>query len=96
MDHAKMTLLAPAKINLYLGVTSLRPDGYHDVETVMQSVGLFDRVTVETFYSDAPLVSVDCPELSGLAPEKNTAYKAAEQYLRATENVRTGVKIKLK
>ena len=33
-----ITLLAPAKINLYLGVGAIRPDGYHDVTTVLQAL----------------------------------------------------------
>ncbi len=42
------TLLAPAKINLYLKVLYKRPDGYHEIESVMQAVSLFDRLTFST------------------------------------------------
>lgn len=38
--------LARAKINPYLSVRGRRPDGYHDLETVMQSISLADRLTV--------------------------------------------------
>lgn len=38
------SLLAPAKINLYLKVLYKRPDGYHEIDTVMQAVSLFDRL----------------------------------------------------
>lgn len=93
MDTAKITLLAPAKINLYLGITSLRADGYHDIETVMQSVGLFDSVTVETFRADYPRVNVQCSGLQGVSPETNTAYKAAIQYLKAAGIDDTAVNI---
>ena len=41
-----ITLKAPAKINLCLSVLGRRPDGYHDVEMLMQMVGLYDEVTV--------------------------------------------------
>ena len=37
---------APAKINLTLEVLGKRPDGYHDIATIMQSVSLSDTVTV--------------------------------------------------
>jgi 4-diphosphocytidyl-2-C-methyl-D-erythritol kinase len=37
----------PAKVNLHLGVGSLRPDGYHQLATVFQAVSLYDEVTVE-------------------------------------------------
>jgi 4-diphosphocytidyl-2-C-methyl-D-erythritol kinase len=43
----KVGLEAPAKINLYLEVGSLRPDGYHSVRTIMQTVELYDLVDVE-------------------------------------------------
>lgn len=46
------SLLAPAKINLYLKVLYKRPDGYHEIDTVMQAVSLFDRLT---FFPDSKL-----------------------------------------
>ena len=52
----KLTILAPAKINVFLDVLSKRPDGYHDISSVMQTVGIFDRIVqsdiVKRFYSD--------------------------------------------
>ncbi|MEP9384693.1 4-(cytidine 5'-diphospho)-2-C-methyl-D-erythritol kinase [Nocardioides sp. KR10-350] len=41
-----VTVRAPAKINLYLGVGPRRPDGFHPLATVYQAVGLYDDVTV--------------------------------------------------
>ena len=41
-----LTLEAPAKINLTLDILGRRPDGYHDMRMVMQSVSLGDTVTV--------------------------------------------------
>lgn len=41
-----VTVRAPAKINLYLGVGAPREDGYHPLATVYQAVGLYDDVTV--------------------------------------------------
>lgn len=37
---------APAKINLFLKVLGVRPDGYHEVSTIMQAVDLYDQVEV--------------------------------------------------
>ncbi|MCR1786418.1 4-(cytidine 5'-diphospho)-2-C-methyl-D-erythritol kinase [Nocardioides carbamazepini] len=42
----QVTVRAPAKINLHLGVGGLRPDGKHALATVYQAVGLYDDVTV--------------------------------------------------
>ena len=42
-----MKIHAYAKINLTLDILGRRPDGYHDLVMVMQSVGLYDEVTVK-------------------------------------------------
>ena len=47
MTDRSLTLFAPAKINLYLGVHTERDDrGYHRVDSLMAAVGLSDTVTV--------------------------------------------------
>jgi len=43
---SSLTVTAPAKINLCLGVGARRPDGFHPLATVYQAIGLYDRVTV--------------------------------------------------
>jgi len=42
-----MTLkrLSPAKVNLHLSVLRKRPDGYHDLKTLLQRISLFDELT---------------------------------------------------
>ena len=42
-----ITLLAHAKLNLSLDISGLREDGYHQMDMVMQSVSLSDRVSVQ-------------------------------------------------
>lgn len=84
-----LTILAPAKINLFLDVLGIRDDGYHDISSIMQSVSLFDEVTVKLSPSHAEnyVISLNCsgtPRRSDtLLPcdEKNLAYKAASAYL---------------
>jgi len=51
-------LLAPAKINLTLEVLSRRPDGLHQLRSVMVPLALFDRITVQA----APATSLACDE----------------------------------
>jgi len=41
------TLKTPAKINLYLEIVNQRPDGYHNILSCMQMIGLYDRLTFE-------------------------------------------------
>jgi 4-diphosphocytidyl-2-C-methyl-D-erythritol kinase len=45
---ASLTLRAFAKINLSLRVSAAREDGFHDVQTLLQAIDLFDRVKCET------------------------------------------------
>ncbi|MBR5947340.1 MAG: 4-(cytidine 5'-diphospho)-2-C-methyl-D-erythritol kinase [Clostridia bacterium] len=81
-------LNAYAKINLTLEVLSKRSDGYHELRMVMHSVGIFDRIHI----AKAPrgVISVEC---SAPLPEFNTAYRAAELYIKQTNC--GGVRIRL-
>ncbi len=72
-----MTEKAYAKINLSLNITGKLPDGYHSLETVMQTVTLHDDVTVR----ESERISVSCGGLSG---ENNLAYKAAKAFFAHT------------
>ncbi len=72
----KVTINAPAKINLYLDVLGKRPDGYHNIESVMQTVDLFDIVTVEK----ASELSMTCSDASLPTDEKNLCIKAAKRF----------------
>lgn len=56
MQHVQW---ATAKINLFLAVLERRPDGYHNLETVYQSVGLADRLTFEVSEGETVL---DCSD----------------------------------
>ncbi|MGE3794986.1 MAG: 4-(cytidine 5'-diphospho)-2-C-methyl-D-erythritol kinase, partial [Dehalococcoidia bacterium] len=72
--HA-LRLLAPAKINLALEVTARRPDGYHDIDTVMTTIDLADGVRL----SPAPALEVALtgPEARGIDPADDLAGRAA-------------------
>ncbi|MGH8890818.1 MAG: 4-(cytidine 5'-diphospho)-2-C-methyl-D-erythritol kinase, partial [Acidothermaceae bacterium] len=52
-----VTVRAPAKVNLHLGVGPLRADGFHDLATVFQAVSLYDEVTVSE--ADGLVVEVE-------------------------------------
>ena len=71
---------ACAKINLTLDITGVLPDRYHSIFTVMQTVGLCDRVTVETTQDEG--IALRCSDDSLPCDERNTAYKAAALFLQ--------------
>ena len=79
-----VTVRAPAKVNLYLGVGPVREDGYHPLSTVYQAIGLYDDVTVvdasDWSVAVAPTGDIDC---SGVPlDESNLAVRAGELLAR--------------
>lgn len=68
-------LVANAKINFTLDIKGKREDGYHLIDSVMQSVSLYDTVNIEK--SEEISVSCSDGEISG---ESNIAFKAAKEF----------------
>ncbi len=68
-------LLAPAKINLHLEILGLRPDNFHELAMVMQSVELADLVEVKDSVDDRITLHCDVAEVP--QDETNLAYRAA-------------------
>lgn len=81
---------APAKINLTLDVLGKRDDGYHEVEMVMTTIDLADRISFKELERDTILLESN----SGIIPndERNLVYQAA-RLLKTTYNVDKGVHI---
>jgi len=73
---SSLSLKAPAKINLYLEITGNRPDGYHELVMVLQSINLCDRLDLRLTGSDKIHLHCDHPEVP--TDETNLAYKAAK------------------
>jgi len=71
----EVRLRAYAKVNLALDVVGRRPDGYHELRTVMQSVSLADEVEIRRTGGGFELL-VDPPHVDVGPPEKNTVYRA--------------------
>lgn len=92
-----LSLLAYAKLNLSLYITGKMPDGYHTIDTVMQSIDLADTVTVERCDSDADFyISVACNDDNIPLDENNSAYKAAASFFDYNGIADKSVKIKIK
>ena len=90
-----MTVAAPAKINLFLEITGKRNDGYHLINTVMQTVSLYDDVTVALDDDENDIV-LSCTDPEIPCDSSNTAYRAAEEFFKAAGISRTGVNIRIK
>lgn len=94
-DGAKMkiTLKAAAKVNLILDLTAKLENGYHSIYTVMQSVGIYDTVSVELNNSKA--ITLSCDNKNVPTDSKNTAYKAAEYFFDYIKDCKHGVDINI-
>ncbi len=81
---------APAKINLSLDVTRKRPDGYHEVEMIMTTIDLADRIELTELAEDEVRVSSH----NRFVPDdqRNLAYQAAK-LIKDRYNVKKGVSI---
>jgi 4-diphosphocytidyl-2-C-methyl-D-erythritol kinase len=85
-------VLAPAKLNLFLEVLARRPDGYHEIESLMVTVNLYDTLTVTELDSGAIVLECDDPSLP--RGSENLVVKAAER-LKAATGCARGARITL-
>ncbi len=81
---------APAKINLYLRVLGKRPDGYHEIETLVERIDLADELTCEP----AEKLTLSCTDPSLSCGEDNLVLKAARALQQATDT-RRGARLHL-
>ncbi len=88
-----MQLRAPAKINLSLRILSRRADGFHEIETLMAPVSLYDDVTM-TLSTVAGQIDFTCDDPSLPAGDDNLVMKAARLFLDAAQT-QQGLKISL-
>jgi 4-diphosphocytidyl-2-C-methyl-D-erythritol kinase len=87
----RLVVQTSAKVNFALEVLAKRPDGYHDVATVMQTVDLFDRLTLET----APTISLETDDPALPTDERNLIVRAG-MLLREVSGVQAGARIQLR
>lgn len=90
----KCTVKAPAKINLSLDVIGKRPDGYHLLETIMQTVGLYDIIGIEVFRAEQPVlfpeIVILCTDDEVPTDVRNTSHRAASAYFKKLASTGTG------
>lgn len=85
---------AYAKINIGLDIVRKRRDGYHDIDTIMQTISLADEITLEK----KPGITVYCSDQSVPTDNTNTAYKAALLFFKEAgiDYSKTGISIAIK
>ncbi|MGV8074800.1 MAG: 4-(cytidine 5'-diphospho)-2-C-methyl-D-erythritol kinase [Syntrophobacteraceae bacterium] len=83
----------PAKINLWLEVVGKRPDGYHELSSLMLPIGIYDYLELEFSHRDDIRLTCNHPDV----PEdvRNLAWRAAELYCEAA-GIRPGFSIELR
>lgn len=95
-----MKVKTAAKINLVLDVYDYkRPDGYHEIESIFQTVSIYDEVTVELIENGIELTCEVPERFASSDPipcdERNIAYKAARKFIDEN-NLETGCRIHIK
>ncbi len=81
---------SPCKVNLLLNILGRRPDGFHELETVMQPVNLCDRLA----FKRAGGLELTCSDASLPVDSRNLVHRAATAFLRAAR-INDGVRIHL-
>jgi len=92
LPHAQFTLPSFAKINLTLRVLGRRDDGYHEINTVFQSVTLRDKLTFNALDDERFELVCDAPDIP--SDETNLVHRAAVA-LRECFGVKRGARVKL-
>jgi len=82
---------SPCKVNLLLNILGKRPDGFHELETVLHPVGLCDRLS---FTRGGRGIQLACSDPALPADERNLAHRAAASFLQAAR-LDEGVRIEL-
>jgi 4-diphosphocytidyl-2-C-methyl-D-erythritol kinase len=84
---------AYAKLNLTLDVLGKRPDGYHDLKSVMQTISIRDDIEID-IGTQKPW-TLKCDKESIPTDERNLAWKAAKVYLDAVKKNPDGIEIRI-
>lgn len=90
-----MKIRAFAKINLMLDIFGKTEDGYHSLFMIMQSIGIYDDVTIE-LHGKPDEIFLSCSNPALPTNESNIAYKAAKaffSYWNNSEKINPGIKI---
>src|SRR5262245_25269387 len=91
-DGTAVVVQTPAKVNLFLEVHRRRPDGYHELSSLMITVGLFD--SLELSESSSGEVRLEC-DLPGLSTGPDNLVVRAAEMIRSRFGVTSGLEMRL-
>ena len=86
-----MQILAPAKINLSLRILNRRPDGFHEIETFVSPVSLYDKIDIE---KQNRWIDFSCDDPTLSTGDDNLVVRAAKLFLEHAK-IKSGLSIKL-
>lgn len=86
-------VLAPAKVNLTLKIIGRREDGYHDIESLVQKISIFDRITLSE--KDEPGIHLTCSDSTLPTNTENLAHRAALLIMESSRIQEKGLSIHL-
>ena len=81
----KIKVKTPAKINLTLEVLNRREDGFHNIQSIMQTISLYDYLTFEVSQNNGVEILLNGTSDEIPYNEKNLVYKAALKFLEVAE-----------
>jgi len=82
VNTATYSIKAPAKLNIRLKVTRLRPDGYHELVSIMVPVGLYDILELHVPFDGR--IQITCKDTDVPSDKSNLIYRAAESFIYQT------------
>lgn len=78
----QIKIKCPAKINLTLEVVNRRPDGFHNIKSIMQMISLYDYLTIKIGHADSNKIILSGNSQEIPYNEKNLVYKACDLFLK--------------
>ncbi len=95
MRDGTLTILAPAKVNLFLELQGKRQDGFHEIETLMCKVGLYDRLCFSLNDTDAIELQVVGAASADIPTDDQNLVVRAAKLLQASGRIVRGTSIRL-
>ncbi len=92
-----MNILSPAKVNLRLEILKKREDGYHEIFSLIQGVGLYDEIEIEILDTKGIVLEIEgrySNFLEDLDKRDNLAYRGAQAFIDAS-GIYKGVRVHL-